>query len=301
MKETPRPRVSIGLPVYNGERYLPAALDSLLAQTWRDFELVISDNASEDRTSDICREYAARDSRIRYYRESVNRGSTWNFNRVYELSVAPYFTWAAHDDVRMPENIARGVEILNASPDVVLAYTQGFFIDSDGALVRDFWATPELTAESAYERLRHWFHTDHVPYRAMFGLMRRSALELAMPLPNTTEDDDVLLTELLLLGPWRETPELLLAVRDHETRGSKSLNTAAHEVWLDPSNRGKPSLFLSRRTLRQLRAVAGFPLNAQERLKCGGMMLRWTLWRSGDILRELRSAAWHQLAHVINK
>ena len=74
------PRVSIGLPVYNGEVYLSGALDTLLGQTFTDLELIISDNASTDRTPEICRSYAARDHRVRYIRHEVNRGVPWNHN-----------------------------------------------------------------------------------------------------------------------------------------------------------------------------------------------------------------------------
>ena len=93
------PRVSIGLPVYNGENYMAAAIDSLLAQTFTDFELIISDNASTDATEQICRDYAHRDGRIRYYREEVNRGAAWNFTHTFELARGEYFKWHAHDDL----------------------------------------------------------------------------------------------------------------------------------------------------------------------------------------------------------
>jgi glycosyltransferase involved in cell wall biosynthesis len=89
------PRVSIGLPVFNGEKYLAEALDSILSQTYRDFKLIISDNASTDRTEQICREYAAKDRRIRYYRNEKNIGAPKNFNRVFELSSGKYFRWDA--------------------------------------------------------------------------------------------------------------------------------------------------------------------------------------------------------------
>ncbi len=93
-----KPLVSIGLSVYNGERFISHALDSLLSQEFEDFELIISDNASTDRTGQICLEYAARDKRIRYYRNEYNRGAVWNFNSVFKLSCGEYFMWASHDD-----------------------------------------------------------------------------------------------------------------------------------------------------------------------------------------------------------
>ena len=93
------PQVSIGMPVYNGEKFIREALDSLLAQTFTDFELIISDNASMDGTEAICREYAERDQRIRYVRQAENRGPAANFRFVLDEAVGEYFMWAAADDV----------------------------------------------------------------------------------------------------------------------------------------------------------------------------------------------------------
>src|SRR5436190_12174806 len=93
------PIVSIGLPVFNGERYLRQALDSLLGQDFQDFELIISDNASTDRTAEICRAYVAKDRRIRYYRNESNIGSAPNYRRVFELARGEFFKWCSHDDV----------------------------------------------------------------------------------------------------------------------------------------------------------------------------------------------------------
>ena len=106
--------VSVGLPVYNGARYLPAAIDSLLSQTFEDFELIISDNGSTDETERICRGYAARDPRVRYVRSDVNRGLLWNFRNVLELARAPRFKWMAHDDICAPEFLRRCMEELDA-------------------------------------------------------------------------------------------------------------------------------------------------------------------------------------------
>jgi glycosyltransferase involved in cell wall biosynthesis len=92
------PTVSIGMPVYNGEKYIREALDSLLAQTFGDFELIISDNHSTDDTRNICKEYAAKDSRIKYVRQDENIGALANFKFVLNNSSAKYFMWAAFDD-----------------------------------------------------------------------------------------------------------------------------------------------------------------------------------------------------------
>src|SRR5450759_3059115 len=117
------PLVSIGLPVYNAERYLSRALDSLLAQDYPNVELIVSDNASVDGTEEICRSYAQRDARVHYDRADRNMGAIWNFNRVFELASGEYFMWTAHDDLRDRRYVSACVAALRARPDAVLCCT----------------------------------------------------------------------------------------------------------------------------------------------------------------------------------
>ena len=116
------PKVSMGLPVYNVERYLDESIQSFLSQTFRDFELVISDNGSTDRTPDICRSWARRDPRVRFLRSDVNRGLAWNHNRVAELARGEYFMWAPADDRFAPDYVRRCVEALDRDPGVVYVF-----------------------------------------------------------------------------------------------------------------------------------------------------------------------------------
>lgn len=131
------PKVSVGLPVYNGERYLPKAIESILAQTYGNLELIISDNASTERTQEICRHYAERDARVRYYRRPVNVGAAPNFNRVFALAEASkYFKWAAHDDWIAPKYLEECVKALEEDPDAVLCQSLVGIMDADGQLPR---------------------------------------------------------------------------------------------------------------------------------------------------------------------
>jgi glycosyltransferase involved in cell wall biosynthesis len=127
-----RPRVTIGVPVFNGESFLAETLDSLLNQTFSDFEVVISDNASTDRTEEICRAYTARDPRVRYCREVVNRGAAWNHNRVFELARGEYFKWNSADDLCAPEFLARCVAALDRDSAAVTAVSETVEIDERG-------------------------------------------------------------------------------------------------------------------------------------------------------------------------
>src|SRR5882724_1578861 len=132
------PRVSVGLPLYNAEPFLRPCLDSLLSQTFRDFELLISDNASTDNTGQICLEYAASDQRIRYSLNPHNIGIIANFNRVFELSQGEYFRWAASDDLCAPELLERLVDCLDHSPELVLCYAKTRLIDEKDQIVGEY-------------------------------------------------------------------------------------------------------------------------------------------------------------------
>jgi glycosyltransferase involved in cell wall biosynthesis len=129
------PKLSIGIPVFNGQEFLPELLDSLLAQTFRDFEILICDNASSDRTPQICCEYERHDSRIHYIRNERNLGAIANYNRVFELSTAPLFKWAAHDDLHHEAYLDVCVRLLEENPDIILAHTGTAFIDENSEIL----------------------------------------------------------------------------------------------------------------------------------------------------------------------
>ena len=115
------PKVSIGIPVLNGEQFLRQVLDSLLSQKFTDYELIISDNGSTDATEQICREYAAKDKRIRYVRHPENIGGMANLRFLLENAIGEYFMWAADDDIRSPDFLDVTVKILDDQPNCVAA------------------------------------------------------------------------------------------------------------------------------------------------------------------------------------
>src|SRR5690348_14659058 len=141
------PLVSIGLYLYNGQRFIKEALDSVLNQTFTNFELIISDNASIDRTAEIAEAYARRDNRIRYYRAEKNMGPGWNMRRVYELATGNYFKWAAVDDLLEPEFLRRCVEILESDPGCVVAYAQAKEINERGGFIRNYITTTKADSK----------------------------------------------------------------------------------------------------------------------------------------------------------
>ena len=132
------PRLSIGLPVYNGEDYLAHSLDALLGQTYEDFELIISDNASTDGTADMCQRYAKKDSRVRYVRQPQNIGLARNHDFVFQESCGDLFKWAAADDVYGQHLLERCVDALDECPNVVLAHAWEAAIDESGRVTQSF-------------------------------------------------------------------------------------------------------------------------------------------------------------------
>ncbi|MCT7982337.1 glycosyltransferase [Laspinema sp. A4] len=221
MKET-HPLVSIGMPVYNGDRYLRLALDSLLAQDYQYFELIISDNASTDSTAEICQEYAAKDSRIRYLRNLQNIGSPQNFNKVFELSKGQYFMWAAHDDLWERTYIKKCVSKLENNPEAVLCCTDFEFIDEKGQLKQDSWMKKcknrEIVGMDIFRRVDQliaWIN-----WYEIYGLIRSASLKNTRLFREEYGPDVILLLELLLLGDIAKVHEPLFFYRIFENQES---------------------------------------------------------------------------------
>ena len=166
------------MPVFNGERYIHETLDSILGQTFTDFDFVISDNASTDSTEEICRDYARRDERISFTRHAENRGASWNYGWVLANSSGPYYKWAAHDDLIATTWLERCVQALDDHPDAVLAFTGVAAIDADGVVTR--LKHRQVTAESdvLHHRFREVISVRNNDPEAGFGLIRRDALRL---------------------------------------------------------------------------------------------------------------------------
>ena len=209
------PRVSIGIPVYNGERYISDTIDSIQAQTFRDFELIISDNASTDGTAAICRRYAASDARIRYFRNERNVGAAKNFNRLVVCARGEYFKWAASDNLIEPTFLERCVELLDARPDAVVAYTRCKQINEFDGTIRTIDTDRDLESADVFDRLRSLFLQVIGMQDTIWGLVRAGVLQKTRLIRSFVGADDCLLIELILQGPWVEVPEHLLVLRIH--------------------------------------------------------------------------------------
>jgi glycosyltransferase involved in cell wall biosynthesis len=285
------PRVSIGMPVYNGERYLEQAVDSLLAQTFTDFELIISDNASTDGTPAICERYAANDSRVRYYRNDHNRGASWNYNRVYALSRAPYFKQAAHDDLCAPTFLERCVDVLDRDPSVVMAYPRTILIDDDGNELERFAGTLDIRDPRPHQRFQHFQHIfgEWCICHPIFGVMRVAPVSDREILPAYIASDVLLLAELTLHGKICEIPEYLFSLRWHAGASTVANKPYAERAsWFDPKLKGTLQVPLTRfRWLYEYtKMIAAAPLTPFERLRCYQQLPRWIYRRRRQLAHD---------------
>ena len=210
-----RPSVSVGMPVYNGERYIRLALDSILRQDFENFELIVSDNASTDQTSDICAAYAKMDNRIRYYRNAENIGSAPNYNRTFHLASGKFFKWCAHDDICRQHFLAQCVEAMQAAPsNVAIVYPQCDLIDASGNVFARAPHEPPSTHRYPFRRLAHVLRNVGYAY-PLWGLIRSDHLRRTRLLTAGAQNDYVLLAELALQGEFWELPEALFELRMH--------------------------------------------------------------------------------------
>ncbi len=200
------PKVSIGMPVYNGAEFISQALDALLAQSYTNFELIISDNASTDTTQSICLDYAARDPRIKYVRNEVNIGSVGNFQRVLALSTGEYFMWAAHDDLWCPHYVQLCLDALLSNPKAVLCFTATFLLQREGTVFGEYKDEDLDTVNlEKLGRLKKVI-TGVKRNCAFYGLYRRSVLE-HVTFRNRYGGDHIFLAELSLYGKFIQLPE----------------------------------------------------------------------------------------------
>lgn len=266
------PTLSVGLAVYNGERYLEQAIESILSQTFADFELIISDNASTDRTGDIARHYAAIDDRVRYHRNDTNIGGANNENLTFQLARGRYFRLAAHDDRCAPGLFEACVGVLESRPDVVLCYSDIVEIDEDDREIGrtaerlGLAATPEQRLSELADRNHHC--------EATYGILRSSVARGTRMQENYTNSDRVWLCELAMHGPFAAVPETLFYKRYHPR--NVYVDWHARMAWFRPGASLRVAFpnWLELRALVRLVLVAPLPLPS--RLRCLRVVAGWT-------------------------
>jgi len=123
------------LPVFNGESFLPAAIESVLTQTFSDFELIIVDDCSTDQSLQIIESYARQDKRIKYLSNGEKKGLFGNYNRCLHAASGQYIKPFAQDDILQADMVRRLVELMDANPEIALASTARTPICDRGARI----------------------------------------------------------------------------------------------------------------------------------------------------------------------
>jgi hypothetical protein len=280
------PKVSIGLPVYDGERYLDEAVASLLGQTFEDLELIISDNASTDGTEQICRAWAARDPRVRYSRNAANLGSAANFGRVLAMARGELFRWAAHDDVCGAAFLAEAVKVLDGDAGVALVHPRAVAIDTEGRRLGTFDPVTGLDDPRPHIRFRRALTVGEAIY-LVWGLMRRTEVLAAGGLGPHVGHDRTLLSAMSLRGRFHELPDVLFFQREHPGRSVNRHDWRRPRqaaVWYDPALAGRRISPWWRLLAEHARGVQRAGLGPVESARC--------LWELRDWCRRHRHDLW---------
>ena len=286
------PRVSVGLAVFNGENMVADALRSILEQSLTDFELIISDNGSTDNTESICREFAARDPRIRYIRHSKNRGASWNQNFVINAARAPYFKLAAHDDTIKPGFLETCVETLDSHPDAVCAYTRAMLYTQrtfgSGWVIQKYQTRIRGDSDEAHIRFRdliarqYWVTPIH-------GVIRLEALKKTHLFGDFHSADVALLIRLGMLGKMIEAPDYLFVRRFHPAQSIRLLDGDKQDYydWWNPSKKRRVDFPTWRFLREQGAAIVAGNTGFIEKLKCVRELTNWIAQKRRELILEL--------------
>ena len=275
---TTAPRLTIGLPVYNGENYLAESLDTLLDQTYKDFELIISDNASTDGTADICQRYVQQDSRVRYIRQPKNAGLAPNHNVVAEQARGELFKWAASDDLYAPELIERCIDALDQHPGVVLAHSWTARVDGSGTVTRAYEYPLNTSSPRAPERFRSMLFDSGGDDD--YGVIRIEVLRRTAMKESYHHADHTIVAELALHGRFYQVPDWLYFRRDHPDRAERANPTVRSRCAnMDPRRASRlrhPVVRLYGEYIwAYIRAIRHSPLSAEDRRECYWHLARW--------------------------
>ena len=270
------PRVSIGLPVFNGENFIADAIASVLEQTFADFELIVQDNASTDRTADLCAGFAARDSRVRYFRNPTNLGLAPNYNLAFQKARGHYFKWLAHDDYLEPTYLAETVRVLDRRPEAVLCNTVVRYIRADGSNI-GLYDSGLANADTASPVAR--FAAMVLPSHScvdFFGLIRREVMERSLLHSSYHSADRAFLAQMALRGRLVQLPEPLAVMREHDERYTRQKATPAQILhWHDASLRSSIALPTWRLYADYLKMVQRERLRIGQRVRCCGVLAEW--------------------------
>jgi glycosyltransferase involved in cell wall biosynthesis len=277
------PRLSVGLPVYNSSAYVGESIEALLGQTFDDFELIISDNASTDDTGDICRRYAKEDSRIRYFRQPKNLGLAPNHNFCVTQARAGLFKWAAGDDLYARNLLERCVAALDENPALVLAHSWTAMIDGDGTVFQANSYPLATSTGRAPDRFRSVLNDSGGDDDG--GVIRKEVLLRTAMKESYHHADRTIIAELALYGPFYQVPDWLYFRREHPGRAERAhtgvrarcanMDPRRANRWLNPA----PRLF-AEYIWAYIRMIRRAPLTPAERRECFRYLAQWTISRA---------------------
>jgi len=274
------PRLSIGLPVYNSEETLGESLEALLGQTFDDFELIISDNASTDGTQEICRHYAGQDSRIRYLRQERNLGRVPNHNFTIQQARGELFKWGASSDLYARDYLRLCVDALDKHPDVVLAHSWSAIVNDRGQIINRVKYPVNTHSPSARERFRSMLFDGWGD--DSYGVIRTEVLRRIPPHGSYHFADRTFTTELGLHGPFYHVPDWLYFRRDNFTRTSP-FTVRQRCAYMDPRRAARlrnPVVRLYGEYLwAYVAMIRRAPLSPAERRECYRLLTRWLAGR----------------------
>ncbi len=282
----PSPTVSVCLPVYNGERYVRETIDSVLAQTFDDLELVISDNASTDRTREICLAAAEKDARVRYFGADANRGLAWNYNHAFELASGRYLMWIGHDDLIAPDFIRQSVQVLQEDEGATVCFANADYIDAAGRSLQRRDLANGGAAATASERFLHIM--DDEGCEPVCGLMKTEVLRRTRLHGAYAESDRVLLAEMGLQGRFRKLSEYLFSRRVHTGSSTACADRWERSLIFDPRNARKAICPWWLELFDLLRAIGRAPLDRAERMRSYKYLYWWAMRHKALLFHDLR-------------
>jgi glycosyltransferase involved in cell wall biosynthesis len=296
-----QPLVSIGIPIRNGQKFIREGLESILAQSMTDFEVVICDNASTDTTEAICNEFAQRDRRVRYFRNERNLGPAGNHNRCVERAAGKYFRWQAHDDLLAPTYLEKTVDVMEKDSTIANCHSWTKRISEDGSFYGDYKfviGTDNPSLPIRFSRLVNVRHRDHLEYE-IFGLWHREQMIRTRLQSPCAHGDRVHLVRMILFGRFYEVPEYLFIAREHSgqslaltTRRSRFLNFLGTgpippAEWWDPALKDKatfPEWNLLKEYWNMLDEV---PIDPNDRAACRRIVARWAVRNAHKLGRDV--------------
>lgn len=286
------PKISIGLPVFDGEQYLDGAIESIVSQTYPDFELIVADNCSSDASLAIARRWQERDRRIRVIESAVNLGAAPNFNRVFAEARGKFFKWAACDDLIEPEFLQKCIDRMEENPATVLVYSDAMDIDERGdaiGLIYDTEMDMKTDSSDPVLRFRDLVLCNHSCI-SVFGLIQREALARTGLIDSFVGSDRALLVQLALMGPFSKIAEPLILHREHAGRSTRSVpEPKDRAAWFDTSL-SAARVFPHWRLLKEYGlAIVRSEMRLRQRSQCFVHLLRWVRWGGWkNLLDDLR-------------